>query len=133
MRVHLWEPSAGKGHEVLVSSDDKPVLVGSAILSGGDTLEISSRLALGLDGIPGTRQIASITLDGRVARIRAADKGPYRLISQDGKQVVNLSTGTVSVPMTVAKDSWMLHFGPVEKLHRFAVFELRTEVHREGK
>ena len=116
-----------------MSSDDKPVLVGGAVLSDGDTLEISARLALGLDGVAGTRQVGSIRLDGDIAKIHATEKGPYRLVSQDAKQSLMLSTRPLPVPMTAAKDSWMLHFGPLDKLHRFAVFERRSEVRREGK
>jgi DNA-binding helix-hairpin-helix protein with protein kinase domain len=133
LRFHLWDPAAGKGKEIIMSSDDKPLLAGGAILSDGDTLEISARLALGLDGVAGTRQVGSIRLDGDIAKIHATEKGPYRLVSQDAKQSLMLSTRPLPVPMTAAKDSWMLHFGPLDKLHRFAVFERRSEVRREGK
>jgi eukaryotic-like serine/threonine-protein kinase len=132
VRIHLWDPSLGKGNEILMSPEDKPVLVGSAILSDGDTLEISARLALGLDGVAGTRQIGSIGLAGGTAKICAFEKGLYRLVSQNGEQTVMLSARPSPVPISSAKDSWMLHFGPLDKLHRFAVFERRSEVRREG-
>jgi len=133
VRVHLWDPSAGKGNEVLVSSEDKPVLVASALLSDGDTLAISARLALGLDGVSGTRQTGSIVLNGQIATLRAFEKAPFRLISQDGKQVITLSQRPSPLKITAAKDSWMLHFGTMDKLHRFAVFEQRAEVGHESK
>lgn len=128
VRFHLWDPSGGKGKEILMSAEEKPVLVATALLSDGDTLVISARLALGMEGVPATRQIGSITLDGHVATVRASEKGPFRLISQDAKQILPLTQRPSPVPITTARNSWMLHFGSLDKLHRFAVFEERAEV-----
>jgi eukaryotic-like serine/threonine-protein kinase len=128
VRLHLWDPGLSKGKEILMSPDEKPVLVGGVIMSDGDTVEISARLALGLDGVEGTRRIASIALNGGRAKICVSENDTYQLISPDRKHSVALSDRPAVMKIGAAKDSWLLHFGPLDKLHRCAVFERRNEV-----
>jgi serine/threonine protein kinase len=128
IRFHLWDPSVGEGKEILRHPDERPVLAGIAFLSDGDSLEIPAWMALGLDGVGGNRQIASCALQGSTVRICAVEEDACQLISPDRKRSVSLSNRPAVMKIGAPKDSWILHFGPLDKLHRCAVFERRSEV-----
>jgi eukaryotic-like serine/threonine-protein kinase len=128
MRVHLWDPLLGEGNEIVKTSMGKPLLTGGAFLSEGDYMELSARVALGLDGSAGTRPIASVTFRNGRATLTSLESGPYQLVSLDQRTTVPFGERPLVIDFTSAKTSWFLHFGHINKLHRVAVFRFHREV-----
>jgi hypothetical protein len=121
---HIWDPSyLGEGN-FLKNSKGKKVVKSQAILTSGETYEITRRNAYGVSDNSIEQPVVSVTYSGNRLRLQCLDGKNYRLHSSDGSFVQDLDSKGKEIEI---KPSWLLHFGPEDKIHRVLSFKFFKE------
>ena len=127
--LKIWDPGF-KGNGGILSrpsgdGTERPVLVGHSAIADGDDSVVTRRLAFGDAGAEADRPVVSLSFRGNQLQMRCLDGNSYFLSAPGGGQQSELGDQVKNLRLEERKESWKLHFGGEDSLHRVLSFELR--------
>lgn len=124
-KFQLWDPSHGilkKPH----SNGDRPIHIGHGTVTPGSKFKITRRLAFDVQGADADESVIEVVLlSGDRISLRSLDGRSYRFCSPSGERHTIISDRPQIVRLVPQQESWRLHFGEMERLHRTLSFEPR--------
>lgn len=129
-RIHLWDPQAGNGGDLLQGPDGRPRTIGFAVATARDPLLLGERLLDGRHGLQETPRVAA-ELTGSGASVRALDGCSYELRTAQGG-LRRVESEPVRLTLSPAHAEWRLHVDARDKQHRVVRFELWPEASDAG-
>ena len=125
---HIWDPGLKENGGILArpSGDTmRPVLAGHAAFADGEAYVVTRRLAFGDAGARADRPVVSLRLSGRRLKLKSLDGNDYVLSVPGGAQRSDVGNQEKTLKLEERRESWQLHFGGDDSLHRVLSFELR--------
>lgn len=124
----IWDPGLGPEGDILTRPKGErkvPVLAGHAAAADDSSITITRRLAFGASSGRINEPVLSIAIRGNKVKIRSLDGMTYKIISPTGNQQSEVGDQEKELTIKERQESWRVHFGPSDTLHRVASFELR--------
>ena len=134
--VLLWDPdrqrlcgSAGgdlaAAPGIVCDPSGKQRVVDGLAISADQPVELTGRITDGTSGSTGAQARLRVVFTGERLTIEPLDGEQWRISSQDGRRERRIEGRPVDMAMRGTGAAWVVHTGPVDRLHRVIRFRLQ--------
>lgn len=127
---NIWDPAVVPGGGLLQKPGRKgrsDVVASFLVLTDGEPVLVTERLAQGRDGAGGNRPVVEMRLSGTRLSVRSLDGTQHRLRSPTGDRSTEVTDRLSEIQLRPGTASWRLQLGSPKSLHRVVHFVLRPK------